>query len=245
MRNMYMLVALMAPVMVEAEAAGAAGAPKAPPPPPEKKETVLGAEKKDEKPAAAAAPEGEKKDSPADPAKKEPEKPAKVVPEKYELKTPDGSLLDPKHIEALQSYAKEKGLSNDEAQALLERESGAVAAFARGQQEAHKRGGTEWTKRVDGYEAALKADKELGGEAFAANAEIAKRAIDRFAPELKPILDETGFGSHPDLFRAFHRIGKAMEEDKLVNPGSKAPGQGDKKSTAEKFYGGKKEKDGE
>jgi hypothetical protein len=48
---------------------------------------------------------------------------AKVVPEKYDLKLPEASLLDASHVEKLTAFAKERGLSNDEAQALLEREN--------------------------------------------------------------------------------------------------------------------------
>ena len=44
---------------------------------------------------------------------------AKVAPEKYDLKLPEGSKLDAKHIEKIAADAKARGLSQEDAQALL------------------------------------------------------------------------------------------------------------------------------
>lgn len=180
-------------------------------------------------PAEATKPEASAQE--AKPESKAPEAEKPVVPEKYDLKLPDGSQLDAKAIEKVASYAKEKGLTNEQAQALLERENTAVAEFAERQKQEVKAKLESWVNDV-------KADKEIGGDAFNANAELAKRVIERYAtPEFKATLDETGLGNHPELVRVFVRIGRAMAEDQLVLPGKDAAGM--KRDPAEILYGSK------
>ena len=161
-------------------------------------------------PAPAVTPpaaEPTKVSSP-DPANPEPVKP--VVPEKYDLKTPEGSPLAPADIERISLYAKEKGLSNETAQVLLNRESEQVVEL--------KNRSNQWVE-------SLKADKEFGGEAFTRNVEHAHRALKAFAPEgFIEVLERTGLGNHPDLVRTFSKIGAAMSEDQLVIPGAQAGG---------------------
>lgn len=184
------------------------------------------------KPAEATPPAVEEKVS-TEPKEKPAE--AKAVPEKYELKLPDGSLLNPAQLEKIALTAKERGLSNEEAQGLVQERHDAVSDFVASLQEAQKKDGPEWKKRVDGYEAELKADKEFGGERLKANVEMAKRVVARFGDEtLMQQLDESGYGSHPGLVKLFAKIGKAMKEDQLVLPGASAPA---KKSAAEILYG--------
>lgn len=162
------------------------------------------------------------KDSPITP------KAEKVVPEKYDLKLPEKALLDTTHLEKIASFAKERGLSNEEAQTLVERENGAVSSFQEGLIAKQKALADTWVN-------AAKTDKEIGGEAFTKNVELAHRAIDRFAtPELKKELDATGLGNHPELVRMFVRVGKSMSEDQFFKADSQTSG---KKSAAETLYG--------
>lgn len=143
--------------------------------------------------------------------------PAKVVPEKYDLKPPEGALLDSADIERTAAYAKERGLSNEEAQALLERDNTIIVAQMEKQKELLK-------KTTDGWMAQLKADKEIGGAAFNESAELAKRIVAKYAsPELKEALDSTGIGNHPELVRMLVKIGKSMANDKLVPSGNPPP----------------------
>ncbi len=136
--------------------------------------------------------------------------------EKYELKLPEGSPLQAEHIEKLSNFAKEKGLTQEQAQLFLERESSAVADFAQTQMAQLEQMKTEW------FEAA-KSDKEIGGDNFAESAENAKRVIQKYASSsLKEELNKTGYGNHPELLRIFARIGKEMANDKLVLSGSMA-----------------------
>lgn len=154
----------------------------------------------------------------------------KAPPEKYTLKAPENSPLSQAHLDEISAFAKEKRLSNEAAQMLVERESKAVASFKQAQQ-------TEFeTKKTEWFEAS-KSDKEFGGDKFKENAELAHRVIERYAsPSLKEHLKETGLGNHPELVRFVVNLGKEMSEDKLLIPGAqdKAP---EKKSAAERLYG--------
>lgn len=159
-------------------------------------------------------------------------KPAKeekpVVPEKYDLKLPKDSALSEAHLEKLSVYAKEKGLSNEQAQSLLERESQAVSDYVTNLKETQSKMTETWFEQAKG-------DKEIGGEAFKQNAELAKRVVSRFGTDdFKKELNKTGLGNHPELLRVFSRIGKAMSEDQLVIPGVQAGG---KKSIESLLYG--------
>ena len=156
-------------------------------------------------------------------------------PEKYELKLPEGSLLSAEAIERSAAFAKEHGLSNEAAQAALDRESNALSSYAESQKES-------WNKETVAWLETSKADKELGGEEFGKNAELAKRVVTRYGTEeFAKGLTETGFGNHPELFRFVLRVGKAMGDDQLVLPGSQAAAE--TKDMADLFYGGTKPKE--
>jgi len=166
----------------------------------------------------AATPQATSEAQPAAPA----------VPEKYELKLPEGSTLDQSAIDRVSAYAKEMKLSQDMAQAVLDREHLAVDSYAKALDSQFAAVKEEW--KQNGFK-----DKEIGGDAYRENAELAKRVVAKYASEeFAKILDESGYGNHPELIRTFLRIGKAMAEDKLVMPGAQAGG---KKSAEELFYG--------
>ena len=176
----------------------------------ETKETVLTPK--------AEAPKVETKETPAAP----------VVPEKYDLKLADGSLLNAAHVEGLAAFAKEKKLTQEMAQSVLDREHKAVATFVEKQQQ-------ELAQKPETWLNDAKADKEIGGEGFGENTELAKRVLAKFGSDtFKKVLNETGLGNHPELLRVFVRIGKAMSEDTLVLPGKHAGGE---RRLEDIFYG--------
>lgn len=173
--------------------------------------------------AAAAAGEGAgNKAGEAAPAA------APAVPEKYDLKLPEGSKLDPARVEGIAAFAKERGLSQDAAQALLQREAEAVEGYAQAQV-------AEVEKAKAGWLEAVKTDPEVGGDNLPQNAELAKRVLARYGSEsLNKTLETTGLGNHPELVRLLVRISKSMTEDQLVLPSAASAG---KKSDQELFYG--------
>ncbi len=155
------------------------------------------------------------------------------LPDKYDLTIPKDSLLDPSIVDEISAYAKEKGLSNEAAQGLLERESKAVSSFRESQDSEVKEIRDSWLGEAEN-------DKEIGGDDFKKNAELAKRVIDRFSTvEFKKTLNETGFGNHPEVIRIFTRIGKLMGEDVLARSGVQGSGE---KSMEDVLYGKPEEK---
>lgn len=153
---------------------------------------------------------------------------APVVPEKYELKPVDGSPVDAKYLESFQTYAKEKGMTQEQAQQLFERETFAVSEYASKLDSEFEAQKSQWIE-------AVKKDPEIGGDHFQQNVELAHRALERFgAPSFVKELDASGYGNHPELVRVFARIGKALSEDRFIDPGANTGG---KRSMEEIFYG--------
>lgn len=173
--------------------------------------------------------------SSAEPQKPPEAKPA--TPEKYELKQPEGSPIDSQALEETAAFSRELGLTNEQAQKLVDRDHQLLTSYVAAQQQALiERSQTQWVDEI-------KADKEIGGADFNRNAELARRAMAKFGSDsLKQALNESGLGSHPELVRAFVRIGKAMAEDTLA-PAAGSPAA-KPKSLAEIFYGGSKAANG-
>jgi len=187
------------------------------------------AKAEDAKPVVETPKEEPKKE---EPKKEEPKAEAPKVPEKYELKNPEGSKLSAQDVEEIASYAKERGFSQEQAQAQVERESKLREGFEKASLAQLESATKEWLDTA-------KSDKEIGGENFPRHAELAKRVVTQFGtPEFKAELERTGLGNHPELVRVFVRIGKAMSDDQFVQPGSQTKQPQD---VADKFYGGKKE----
>lgn len=146
----------------------------------------------------------------------------------FNLKMPENTKLSEADRERIAAYAKEQGLSKEAAQKLLKSESEARDQYFNGLQERHKEMVQEWASQA-------KQDKELGGENFGKNLEFAKRAVQRFGtPALMEKLNETGYGSHPEVVRVFSRIGRAMADDSLVRSGHQSGGE---RTMEDIFYG--------
>lgn len=154
----------------------------------------------------------------------------KVIPEKYDLKLPDGSLLDADHLDSISSLAKEKKLSNEEAQAILERDHAVLSAF-----EDRKRQEAEVMK--DEWAKSAQSDKEYGGEKYKESIALARRVLNQFGSNaLKEQLNSSGLGNHPELIRLMVRIGKEISAGSLVVSRENPPPA---KSLGEIFYGSK------
>lgn len=178
--------------------------------------------------ASTAAPVEESKPAVTEVAKPvEPQGNAKPV--EYSLKKPEGSLLSESAVNRVLAYAKQKNLSNDDAQALLNEQSESVMSFTKAQREQHDQIVDNWPKE-------LEKDPEFGGDNYKKNVEIAHRVVKKFGDEqLIKDLNESGYGNYPPLVKFLNRIGKSMSEDQLVlgMTGSPAP----KKTAAEVLYG--------
>ncbi|WP_447888489.1 peptidase [Serratia fonticola] len=191
-------------------------------------------------PASTTVSDPDPEGKPADPAKepevdkagekgkaKEPEKKDEkpVVPEKYEFKAPEGvEQLDPQALAVFEPIAKELGLSQEQAQKLVD-------IYPQIQQQQAEL----WSKQVTDWGEQVKADKEIGGDKLTASVGQAQKALDQFGtPALRDYLHTSGLGNHPELVRAFAKVGKMMSEDKII-----MPNQGGQRSAADVLYGNK------
>ncbi len=160
------------------------------------------------------------------------EDPAKgTAPVAYDLTMPKDSLLNPDVKDEILAHAKQEGLSNDAAQALLDREHKAVEKYNKAQLEEFETTRNVWVDEI-------KADKEIGGDKFNESVEMSRRVIERFGTEdFKSVLEETGWGNNPEVVRIFSRIGASMSEDQFVMPGSQsATGEKTQKDSLKKIY---------
>lgn len=167
-------------------------------------------------PVVAAAPVVSGTDPAAPVVAKEGDAPKVVgAPEKYaDFKLPDGVKLDATEVTDLQTYAKTHNLTQEQAQALVDRtlktRGDTEASVIAKQQEAVKQLATDWKTQTQ-------ADKEIGGDNLTATLATAVKARDAFgSPELIRILNDSGMGNHPEVVRFFAKVGKAMSEDKFV-----------------------------
>lgn len=148
-------------------------------------------------------------------AQEEGAKPKEEV--KYDLKLPEGTLLTQAEVDKIVSFSKEQGLSQESAQKLVEREHEILANYKDNQEQQFEQMRDQWFKQVE-------SDKELGGENLKTTAELAKRALNKFAPDsLKKFFAESPYGNHPEIIRMFSNIGKSMQDDKLVLSGTQSP----------------------
>jgi hypothetical protein len=130
-----------------------------------------------------------------------------VVPEKYEFKAPDGVTFDQAQIDAFSPIAKELGLTNDQAQKLVDFHTATVTNATAAVAQARVAETAKW-----GEQSA--ADADFGGVKFKENTGIAVKALDKFGtPALRQALDASGMGNHPEVFRLLWKIGKSISED--------------------------------
>lgn len=141
------------------------------------------------------------------------EKPAaSPAPDAYQFKAPQGQELDPLQIETYSPVFKELGLTQDQAQKLIDASFVAapklIEAHEKQIQDALAKQSTDWGT-------ASKSDKEFGGVNFDANAKIANQALSQFGTkELNQLLVEEGLGNHPEVVRLFWKIGTKLQEGK-------------------------------
>lgn len=177
------------------------------------------------------APTGTEPSKTGDKANTEPKgddkKPVNIAPEKYEFTAGKDQELDAEAVAAFEPIARELGLSNEQAQKIVDVYGSTIMPqIMKQQNEAWQKQTTEWAETV-------KADKELGSTESIGNAQ---KAMDQFGtPELKQYLNDSGLGNHPELFRIFSRIGKAMSEDGFVSGSSE-----NSRSAADVLFGDSK-----
>ena len=172
---------------------------------------------------------------------------APVAPATYTLTLPAG-VTDPTLTERTAAIARTRGLTNEQAQGLLDfgvseaaaREKAALDAY----ETSHAPGGEAWTKTVDGWKEQTLADESLGKTPAERQATVERghQVVLKFAESnpkdadaLKGFLNDSGLGNHPTVVRLFAWLGKAASEGSVVHPTADA-GQTQTKSLADIFY---------
>jgi hypothetical protein len=139
------------------------------------------------------------------------EQEAKVgAPEKYEFNAEVADApqkLDPEVLTAFGDVAKELDLPQEDAQKVLDK---VAPVIQERQAKMLEQVRADWANESQ-------TDEEFGGEALNENLNVAKQALDAFGTDaFKSLLQETGFGNHPEIIRFMYRAGKAISEDSYV-----------------------------
>ncbi|XGC82037.1 hypothetical protein ACES2L_06010 [Bdellovibrio bacteriovorus] len=144
----------------------------------------------------------------------------------FDLKFPEGSGLPKDHTQKVIDFAKENGLTPAQAQKILDRDNAYIA-------DSQKAAKANLDNQIGAWEKQIQEDTVLGGEKFAQNMEVAKRGFEKVAtPELKKILNESGYGSHPEVVRLFYKLGLESSEDSFQRGGP----AGQQRDRASVFY---------
>lgn len=137
------------------------------------------------------------------------------APEAYEL-TLEGVTLDPELVAEAEPIFRDLNLTNDQANALLplapklmEKAQNAVV------QQMIEQGAQQRKAWLD----AFNADPDIGGGKREETIHLAAKGLDALGFKdghpFRAALNETGFGNHPDMIRAFRQIGQMVSEDGL------------------------------
>lgn len=154
-------------------------------------------------------------DKKKDDDKKDGDEAPAIKPEDYELSVPEHFFMDEEIETEFRSMASERGWSKEDVQKL---QSMQVKLYEK-QATAHAEMVSKWGED-------LKADKEIGGSEYDANAGRAIQTMHEFfSPEARELMDRTGMGNHPEIVKGFVRIGK------LFGEGATMSGVGGSRST--------------
>ena len=125
------------------------------------------------------------------------------TPEGYEF----GTEPDDERLNFYRDAVHKFGLTQDQAANMLQ----LYAAVENEQTKANDKANADFA--VEGQ---IELKREWGTH-YDSKIDMAQRAFAQFAtPEFSKIMDETGIGNHPELLKAFSKVGEAMGDDKLV-----------------------------
>jgi hypothetical protein len=144
------------------------------------------------------------------------EETAKVVPEKYELKPPEGMNLDEKAVELFAPVFKEIGLSQDQAQKLVD----TYGPYFQQQLEAQR------TESLKGFKDMVsewgeQSKKELGAD-YAKKLSVVSKVIDKSGVKgIRELMNETGIGNNPTMIKFMLWVGEQFSQDTLADSQNK------------------------
>lgn len=174
-------------------------------------------------------------------------KPPEGAPETYaEFTAPEGYTIDPKTIEAAAPIFKELGLTQDQAQKLVDFHSSQMIAAA-------KAPATEYENTRNAWKASIEADPDIKSAALDGKTglDAVKIGIGKtlaaigdaqLTADFKAAMDLTGAGDNPAFIKAMWKLSALVTEGKHVagaNPsphGQRAPGSSDRPAPAAALY---------
>jgi len=140
------------------------------------------------------------------PETKEETKAESKVPEAYDLKAPEGAGLDAEGLKSFEPIFKEVGLSQEQAQKLVNLYGEKQASFV-----AEQKG--IWEKQQSTWIDEFKSDKAFGGANTDASVQAAEKAWRHFgtAEDIR-LVHQFGLANFPPLVKILARVGKEMGE---------------------------------
>jgi len=137
---------------------------------------------------------------------KEETKSESKVPEAYDLKAPEGAGLDAEGLKSFEPIFKEVGLSQEQAQKLVNLYGEKQASFV-----AEQKG--IWEKQQSTWIEEFKSDKAFGGANTDASVQAAEKAWRHFgtAEDIR-LVHQFGLANFPPLVKILARVGKEMGE---------------------------------
>ena len=150
------------------------------------------------------------------------------APEEYaDFDLPNDIEINTALLDAARPIFKEVGLSQVGAQALVNMFADQIKADSATRNDAYAQQNKTWQDEA-------RADSVVGGDDFEQKVGKAKTALDKFgSPGLMKLLQDTGLGNHPDVIRAWYKVGLTIAEDV---PGGDADPSDTPKSAAEILY---------
>lgn len=171
--------------------------------------TVLGGDAEGTEGAAEGAEEGQG-DSEAGAAE--------GPPEAYDLTAPEGMTIDAETLAEADPVFRELGLNNEQANKLVPiatKFGERIAAQAA--EAANHTILSEVTAQRKAWVADAKADPEIGGGNWDNSVELSAKALDALGftkgSPFRSFLSESGLGNHPEMIRAFRKVGELVSED--------------------------------
>jgi len=126
---------------------------------------------------------------------------------KYDLKMPEGIEIDGELAGALAPEFKELGLSNAQAQKLVDK-------YIEAQSKSMEASAEKWGETVSNWIEEAKSDKEIGGVKWDETVTTGRLAVEKFGtPALREYLNSSGGGNHPEMIRFMAKVGALLKED--------------------------------
>jgi len=135
------------------------------------------------------------------------------APERYDLAL-GGMAMDAGLMAEAEPVLRDLGLSNEEAGRFMPLAQSLITRTSeRALQDLIDAGAQQRREWLDAY----RADPEIGGPHARQTEHLAARGLDALGftegHPFRAALSESGFGNHPDMIRAFRKIGELVSED--------------------------------